>query len=170
VHPSNSTYAYRLPGADHACGTADDVIHVVKTGTNATLPPMVGAAMPAATVYDASGNITGFVARRGATLVKTDANLANPVTVGTFPASLSVASALPVGVTSGFPTGRLFVVDGNIVYVNYAANTTSAPLAEIPIPKPSKRVRARKKLCRFAAIPPIQSECYQSYPDVTRGK
>jgi len=130
--PSNSTYAYRLPGTDTLCGTADDVVHVVKTGMSATTAPGVGAAMPAATVYDSTGAITGFIAKSGLNLVMTDANLANPVTVGMFPASINVASALPVGLVTGFPTGRLFVVDGNIVYVNYASGTTSASLFSIP--------------------------------------
>jgi hypothetical protein len=132
AHPSDSTYAYRLPGADGACDTADDVVHVVKTGMDASAAPGTGVAMPATTIYDAAGVITGFVAKSGANLVMTDANLANPVTVGLFPATLGVAAALPIGATSGFPSGRLFVVDGNIVHVDYAAGTTSASLFQIP--------------------------------------
>jgi hypothetical protein len=132
AHPTNSTYAYRLPGADGVCDTADDVVHVVKTGMDMTLAPGVGVAMPAATVQDSTGAITGFIAKSSNALVITDGNLANPVTVGTFPATVGVASALPTGLTSGYPTGRLFVVDGNIVFVNYAAATTSAALFTIP--------------------------------------
>jgi hypothetical protein len=132
AQPTNSTYAYRLPGPDGVCDTADDAIHVVKTGMDATVAPAVGVAMPAATVQDSTGAITGFVAKSGSSLVITDGNLANPVTVGMFPSAIEVASALPTGITSGYPTGRLFVVDGNIVYVNYAAGTTSASLFAIP--------------------------------------
>jgi len=132
ANPANSTYAYRLPGADGHCDTSDDVVHVVKTGTDASTAPGVGVAMPAATVYDSTGTITGFVAKSGANLVLTDASLANPATVGMFPALIQVAAALPTGQASGFPSGRLFVVDGNIVYVDYAAGTTSASLFAIP--------------------------------------
>jgi hypothetical protein len=132
AQPSNSTYAYRLPGVDGVCDTGDDVVHVVKTNMSTSTAPGVGVAMPAATVYDSTGAITGFVAKSGANLVKTDGNLANPVTLGVFPATISVASAMPQGVTSGYPTGRLFVVDGDIVFVNYAAGTVSASLFAIP--------------------------------------
>jgi hypothetical protein len=132
AQPANSTYAYRLPGPDGVCDTPDDIVHVVKTGTDSTVAPAVGVAMPAATVQDATGALTGFIAKSGASLVLTDSNLANPVTVGVFASTVGVASALPIGLASGYPTGRLFVVDGNIVYVNYAAATTSAPLFTIP--------------------------------------
>jgi hypothetical protein len=130
--PTNSTYIYRLPGADGSCGTADDVVHVVKTGMDLTAAPLTGVAMPAATVFSATGGITGFIAKSGATLVMTDGNVANPVTVGTFPAPITVAAALPVGLATGYETGRLFVVDGNIVHVDYNAHTTSATLFTIP--------------------------------------
>src|SRR4030095_6385049 len=39
-------------------------------------------------------------------------------------------------------------------------NTKSAPLVESPIPRQRKKVKARKKERRFAAIPPMQSQCY----------
>jgi hypothetical protein len=130
--PANSTYVYRLPGADGICGTDDDPIHVVKTGMDLTTAPMTGFAMPAATIFGADGAITGFVAKSGTSLVIEDSDLANPVAVGAFPAPIMVASAMPVGLTTGYETGRLFVVDGNIVHVDYAARTTSASLFTIP--------------------------------------
>jgi hypothetical protein len=43
-----------------------------------------------------------------------------------------VLDALPTGQVSGYETGRLFVVDGNIVYIDYAAKTVSDPLFTIP--------------------------------------
>jgi hypothetical protein len=130
--PTNSTYVYRLPGPDGVCDTADDEIHAIKTGMGLTAAPLTAAAMPAATVYSSTGDITGFVGKSGVNLVIEDMNLANPVTVGTFPSTIMVAAPLPVGLVTGFETGRLFVVDGNIVHVDYTSGTTSAALFAIP--------------------------------------
>jgi hypothetical protein len=129
---TNSSYFYRLPGPDGVCGTADDVIHMVKTGMTATSTPIVASDLPVATVHSASGGILGFVIKSGANLVLVDGNFANPIVLGTFSAPIGVAVALPVGTTQGYPTGQLYVVDGNIVYVNYVANTVSAALYTIP--------------------------------------
>jgi len=129
---TNSSYFYRLPGPDGVCDTPDDVIHMVKTGMAATDAPIVASAMPVATVHTSQGGISGFVATSGANLVLVDSNFANPVTLGTFAAPIGVAVALPVGTVQGYPTGQLYVVDGNIVYVDYVAHTTSAALFTIP--------------------------------------
>lgn len=132
VNPTNSSYIYRLPGPDGTCGTADDVVHMVKTGMSATDAPIVGSGMPLATVRTAQGGISGFVVKSGANLLLVDSDFANPVTLGTFSSPINVAVALPVGTTQGYPTGQLYVVDGNIVYVDYAAQKVSAPLFAIP--------------------------------------
>lgn len=130
--PTNSSYFYRLPGPDGVCNTADDVIHMVKTGMSAGDAPIVASGMPVVTVRTATGGISGFVVKSGANLVLVDGNFANPVVLGTFSAPIGVAVALPIGTTQGYPTGQLFVVDGNIVYVNYAAPSISLPLYTIP--------------------------------------
>jgi len=132
VTPTASSYIYRLPGVDGVCNSIDDVVHVVHPNMGAGDAPLVGAAMPATAVYSSDGAVTGYVAKSGAQLVMLDANLANPVPVGTFGASIGVASPLPIGLETGYPTGRLFDVDGSIVYVDYAAGTTSASLFLIP--------------------------------------
>jgi hypothetical protein len=129
---TNSSYFYRLPGPDGVCDTADDVIHMVKTGMTAASMPIVASAMPLATVRTALGGISGFVIKSGASLVLVDGNFANPVVLGTFAAPIGVAVALPVGTTQGYPSGQLYVVDGNIVHVDYAAGTVSAALFTIP--------------------------------------
>jgi hypothetical protein len=129
---TNSSYFYRLPGPDGVCNTPDDVIHMVKTGMATTDAPIVASAMPVATVHTSQGGISGFVIKSGANLVLVDSNFANPVVLGTFAAPIGVAAALPVGTVQGYPTGQLYVVDGNIVYVDYVADTTSAPLFTIP--------------------------------------
>jgi hypothetical protein len=129
---TNSSYFYRLPGPDGICDTADDVVHMVKTGMAPTDAPITVSAMPVTTVRTALGGISGFVAKSGANLVLVDGNFANPVVLGTFAAPIGVAAALPVGTAQGYPTGQLFVVDGNIVFVDYVAHTTSAPLFSIP--------------------------------------
>jgi hypothetical protein len=129
---TNSSYFYRLPGPDGVCNTADDVIHMVKSGMAASDAPIVASAMPVATVHTSQGGISGFVAVSGTNLVLVDSNFANPVVLGTFAAPIGVAAALPVGTVQGYPTGQLYVVDGNIVYVDYVAHTTSAALFAIP--------------------------------------
>ncbi len=130
--PANSAYFYRLPGTDGTCNTADDVVHMVRTGMAATDAPVTVSAMPIATVRSASGGITGFVIKSGTQLALVDKNFANPVTLGTFGATVGVAIALPVGTTQGYPTSQLFLVDGNIVSVNYATPGISTPLLTIP--------------------------------------
>jgi hypothetical protein len=130
--PVNSAYFYRLPGLDGACNTADDVVHLVRTGMASTDAPITVSAMPIATVHSASGSITGFVIKSGTRLVMVDNAFANPVTLGTFASPIGVALALPDGTTQGYPTARMFLVDGNVVRVDYAAATTSAPLLAIP--------------------------------------
>jgi hypothetical protein len=130
--PTNTSYFYRLPGPDGVCNTADDVIHMVKTGMSPSAAPIAVAAMPVATVRTALGGISGFVVKNGADLVLVDGNFANPIVLGTFAAPINVAVALPVGTTTGYPTGQLYVVDGNIVYVDYVGHSVSAALYSIP--------------------------------------
>jgi hypothetical protein len=129
---TNSSYFYRLPGPDGVCNTADDVVHMVKSGMTAATAPIVATRMPVATVRTAAGGISGFVVKSGATLELVDSNFANPVALGTFAAPIGVAVALPVGTNQGYPSGQLYVVDGHIVYVNYVAHTVSASLYTIP--------------------------------------
>lgn len=131
-NPTNSSYFYRLPGPDGICDTADDIVHLVTTGTPASNAPITVPAMPTTAVHDSIGAISGFVAKSGANLVLYDASFANPVVLGTFPAPIGVATVLPVGTTQGYPTGQLYVVDGNIVYVNYATPGVSGTLFTIP--------------------------------------
>jgi hypothetical protein len=131
-NPVNSAYFYRLPGLDGSCNTADDVVHMVRTGMSSTDAPITVSAMPVATVHSATGSITGFVIKSGTQLVMVDDNFANPVVLGTFASTIGVAVALPVGTTQGYPTGQLFLVDGNVVHVNYASPSTSAVLFTIP--------------------------------------
>jgi hypothetical protein len=132
VTPTNSSYFYRLPGPDGVCNTPDDVFHMVKTGMSATAAPIVASGMPVATVRTSQGGISGFVVKSGASLDLVDSNLANPVILGTFAQTIGVAVALPLGTTQGYATGQLYVVDGNIVYVDYVGHTISAPLFTIP--------------------------------------
>jgi len=130
--PTNSSYFYRLPGPDGVCDTPDDIVHMVKTGMAPTDSPIAVSAVPVATVHTSTGGISGFVAKSGANLVLVDGNFANPVVLGTFAAPIGVAVALPVGTVQGYPTGQLYVVDGNIVYVDYVAHATSSSLFTIP--------------------------------------
>lgn len=129
---TNSSYFYRLPGPDGVCDTPDDIVHMVKTGMSPTDAPIVVSGMPVTTVHTSLGGISGFVIKSGANLALVDSNFANPVVLGTFATPINVAVALPVSTTQGYPTGQLFVVDGNIVSVNYEAHTTSAALFSIP--------------------------------------
>lgn len=135
--PTNSSYFYRLPGPDGTCNTADDVIHMVKTGMSPTSAPLVASDVPVATVRTSQGGISGFVVKDGANLVLVDSDFANPIVLGTFSAPIVTAVALPVGTTQGYPTGQLYEVDGNIVYVDYAAHSVSGALFSIPTWKPT---------------------------------
>jgi len=130
--PTDSSYFYRLPGPDGICNTADDVIHMVRTGMSATDAPITAFAMPIVAVRSSLGALSGFVASSGASLVLVDRDFANPIVLGTFSAPIGVAVALPVGTTQGYPSGQLFVVDGSIYFVDYVAHTVSAPLYAIP--------------------------------------
>ena len=123
---------YRLPGPDGACNTADDVFPHGGQNRNVGKQRADRGDRIVAAVHNSTGGITGFVIISGANLVLVDSNFANPTTLGTFGAPINVAVALPVGTTQGYPTGQLYVVDGNIVYVNYTALTTSQPLFTIP--------------------------------------
>jgi hypothetical protein len=105
---------------------------MVKTGMSPADAPIVASGMPVATVRTAQGGISGFVVKNGANLVLVDGNFENPVVLGTFAAPIGVAVALPVGTTQGYPSGQLYVVDGNIVYVDYVGHTVSASLFAIP--------------------------------------
>ncbi len=131
-NPVNSAYFYRLPGLDGSCNSADDVVHLVRTGMASTDAPITVSAMPVATVRSATGSITGFVIKSGNQLVKVDNTFANPVVLGTFGTAINVAIALPAGTTQGYPTAQLFLVDGNIVRVDYANASTSTALMAIP--------------------------------------
>jgi len=128
----NSSYFYRLPGPDGVCDTADDIVQMVKTGMSATDAPVTVSAMPVVTVRTSLGGISGFVIKSGANLELVDSNFGDPVVLGTFATPIGVATALPVGTTQGYPTGELFIVDGDIVYVDFVAHTTSATLFTIP--------------------------------------
>jgi hypothetical protein len=131
--PADSVYVYRMPGPDGICNTTDDVLHAVHTGMLSTDAPLVAAEMPHATIYDQTGAIQGFIAKSGPNLVRLDANVSTPMTLATYgTADIQVLDAMPVGQVSGFETGRLFVVDGNIVHVDYASNAVSASLFAIP--------------------------------------
>ena len=131
-NPTNSSYIYRLPGPDGTCNTSDDVFHMVKTGMSAASAPAVVSAMPVATVRTSQGGISGFVIKDGANLTLVDSNFANPIVLGTFSSTIGAAAALPVGTTQGYPTGQLYVIDGNVVYVDYVGHTVSASLYSIP--------------------------------------
>ena len=130
--PVNSTYFYRLPGASGSCNSADDSFRMVKTGMSAASAPIPVSGMPVATVHTALGGISGFVVVSGAQLLLVDGNFSNPVVLATFASPIGVASVLPAGLVSGYPSGQLFVVDGNVLYIDYVSHTVSVPLHTIP--------------------------------------
>ncbi len=132
VTPSNSAYFYRLPGADGVCGTADDTVRMVKLGMSATDAP-ISALMPIAVARSAAGAISGYVAVQGATLTLFDSNFANPRVLYTASAPIVQAYRLstPPQIVS---TSSLFVVDGRIVFLDYAAGTSRGPLFTLARP------------------------------------
>lgn len=137
ANPENSAYFYRLPGADGSCNTSDDVVYMVKLGMSTSEAPVL-ARMPAAVTHDPNtGAITGFVVNEGTALTFYDSNFQNRVVLET-PAT-PIGVAYPLGATYVTATGRLFVLDGNIVYVNYGTQSVSQPLFTIPNWAASKR-------------------------------
>ena len=137
ANPENSAYVYRLPGPDGSCNTSDDVVYMVKLGMSATDAPIL-ARQPAAVVHDPNtGAISGFVVNEGTALTLYDSNFQNRVVLET--PTTPIAVAYPLGTTQFTATGRLFVIDGNVVYVNYGNASVSAPLFSISNWTPSKR-------------------------------
>jgi hypothetical protein len=137
ANPENSAYFYRLPGPDGACDTSDDVVFMVKLGMGAGDAPIL-ARMPMAVIHNPNtGAIMGFVVNEGTALTLYDSNFQNRVVVETPAAPIGVAYAL--GTAQFTATGRLFLLDGTIVYVNYGNASVSAPLFTIPNWTPGKR-------------------------------
>jgi len=133
ANPVNYAYFYRLAGPDGQCDTADDVIHMVHPGMKSTDSPLVADAMPAATTYDPStGAVWNYIAKMGTDLVALDPNGALQGSLATFAAPIQVLLALPNSTANGLPAGGLFVVDGDIVHVDYASGAVSAALFTIP--------------------------------------
>lgn len=137
ANPSDSVYFYRLPGTSGACNTSTDEVFMVKLGMATTAAP-IQALMPAAVVHDpSSGAITGFVVNEGTALTMYDENFQNRTVIYTPTTAMSVVYGLANGgVTAG---GGLFVIDGSIVYIDYAGKTVSAALFTVPNWNPDKR-------------------------------
>lgn len=136
-NPENSSYFYRLPGPDGTCNTNDDVVYMVKLGMAATDVPIL-ARQPATVIHNPnSGAIIGYVVNEGAALTQYDANFQNRVVIETPDTPIGVAYAL--GTSQYTATGKLFVIDGSIVYVNFGNASVSAPLFTIPNWTPDKR-------------------------------
>ena len=137
ANPENSAYFYRLPGPDGSCNTSDDVVYMVKLGMSPTTAPIL-ARLPAAVVHDPNtGAITGYVVNEGTALTLYDSNFQNRVVLEVPLAPSTVAYAL--GTAQFTATGRLLVLDGNIVYVNYGTQSVSPTLFTLPNWTPSKR-------------------------------
>jgi len=137
ANPENSVYFYRLPGPDGVCNTSDDVVYMVKLGMGSTDAPVL-ARMPIAVVHDpASGAIKGYVVNEGSALTLYDANFQSRTVLETPASPITTAYALA---NSGFTaTGGLFVVDGNIVHIDYVADSVSASLFTVPNWTPTTR-------------------------------
>ena len=138
ANPEYSAYFYRVPGPNGTCDTAEDVVYMVNLGMASTDAP-IQALMPAAVVHDpTTGAITGFIVNEGTTLTMYDQNFQNRTVLFTPTTSISVAYLLAsTGVSA---TGGLFVLDGNIVYVDYVQKVVSASLFTIPNWDPTRRI------------------------------
>lgn len=137
ANPENSAYFYRLPGPDGICNTSDDLVYMVKLGMSTTDAPIL-ARLPTAVVHDPNtGAITGYVVNEGTAVTMYDSNFQNRVVLEVPATPISVA--YPLGNAQYTATGRLFVFDGNIVYINYGTQSVSAPLFTVPNWTPSNR-------------------------------
>ncbi len=143
ANPVNYSYFYRLPGSSGICNAVDDVIHIVHAGMRAGDSPFVAAAMPATATYDPStGAIWNFIAKLGTDIVALDPNGAIQSSLASFGAPIQVLTALPNSNANGLPAGGLFVVDGNIVHVNYGSGAVSGSLFAIPNWTPTTNLSA----------------------------
>lgn len=138
ANPENSAYFYRLPGSGGACNTPNDLIFMVKLGMAATDAP-IQALMPVAVVHDpTTGAITGFIVNEGTALTMYDENFQNRTVLLTPATPISVAYVLNTTIVTA--TGRLFVLDGSIDYVDYVHRTVSPALFTVPNWDPAKRL------------------------------
>lgn len=128
---ANSVYFYRLPGTSGTCNTSSDIIHMVKLGMSSSTAPINAGFLPVAVIHNpTTGAITGFIVNEGSALTEYDQNFQNRVVLYTPTSTIQVAYTLATaGVTA---TGGLFVLDGNIFYVNYVNNTVSSSLFTVP--------------------------------------
>jgi hypothetical protein len=171
ANPLDSVYFYRRPGPSGSCNTAGDVVLMVNLGMGPADSP-IAAIMPMAVVHDPrSGAITGFVVNEGTALTMYDQNFANRTVIYTPNTAISVAYSLA---NSGVgATGGLFVLDGNIVYIDYVQKSVSAPLFTVPNWDPAKRfVNSANGTTEFfavntsnaAAVPVVPSSAVYSMP------
>ncbi len=116
----NSVLQYQVPGADGNCGTADDGFVALRVNASSTTAPTPVPRL-LAPLTNASGGITGFLARQGSNIVRLDAALGNAsVLFGIGSGEFTVLRA-PVG------TGVLVFRDGNLVRA-YDPAGTAAPV------------------------------------------
>jgi hypothetical protein len=131
ANPANSVYFYRLPGPSGTCNTSGDIIHMVKLGMSTSDAPINTGFMPVAVIHNpTSGAITGFIVNEGVALTEYDENFQNRVVLYTPTSTINVAYTLATAGVSA--TGGLFVLDGNIDYVDYVHNTVSSSLFTVP--------------------------------------
>jgi hypothetical protein len=98
----------------------------------------VPARSPIAPVHDPNtGALTGFVVNEGTALTLYDMNFQNRVVLET--STAPIAAAYPLGTAQFTAGGRLFVINDNIVYVNYGSQSVSAPLFTVPNWQSSQR-------------------------------
>ena len=137
-NPENSAYFYRVPGPNGTCGTAEDIVYMTKLGMTATDPP-IQALMPVAVVHDVTtGALSGFIVNEGTTLSFYDQNFQHRTVMLTATASIGVAYGLA---SSGVnASGGLLILDGSIVYVDYAQKSVSSSLFNVPNWDPGRRI------------------------------
>jgi len=130
ANPANSVYFYRLPGPSGTCNTTGDIIHMVKLGMSSSVAPIT-ALMPVAVIHNpTTGAITGFIVNEGTAITEYDENFQNRAVLYAPTTPTDVAYTLATSGVSA--TGGLFVLDGNIVYINYTNNTVSSSLFSVP--------------------------------------
>jgi hypothetical protein len=151
ANPLNSVYFYRKPGASGACNTSTDIVSMVYLGMGPSDTPIL-ALMPMAVVHNPnSGAITGFIVNEGTAITMYDENFANRTVIYTPSTAISVAYSLASSGVSA--SGGLFVLDGNIVYIDYTQGSVSAPLFTVPNWDPTKRfVNSANGTTEFFAV------------------
>lgn len=125
ANPGRTWALFPGPGPDNQCGTADDVVRAVRADMTTDDAASSLRGVPLMEIFGSNGTLQGALVRQGQSLVRVDANLANPQTVHTLGSSLAFDWDGDL-FGSDMPRVWLFV-DGDKLYGYRLDGTAGAP-------------------------------------------